>query len=48
MRSVGDIWDLVVEILNEEFVAHGEPLTPTLLQQIIKVSAEQLTEPDPE
>lgn len=47
MRGVDDIWELVVDIINVEFIRKNEPLTVATLQQIIKLSSEQLTEEDP-
>ena len=47
MRAVDDIWELVVDIINVEFIRKNEPLTVSMLQQIIKLSSEQLTEEDP-
>lgn len=47
MRAVDDIWELVVDIINVEFIRKNQPLTVSMLQQIIKLSSEQLTEDDP-
>lgn len=47
MRGVDDIWELVVDIINVEFIRKNELLTVATLQQIIKLSSEQLTEEDP-
>ena len=47
MGGRAEFWTLIVDIINDEFIQTGEPLTIPLLHDLIRAVDEQLTELDP-